>query len=164
MVVLRAPADGNVGVVVGGGSGHLPLRFLVGVDQRETIPRLIEYVATFAAAGRGIARVVHVVDHDRSGLELETADEARDLVDEAVFMLRMAGIGANGVVRHGRMDRIGFLLVDEASLWQADAIVLSARRATGWRRLLGRGVREQVLRRSSFSTILVPTARGRHPV
>jgi nucleotide-binding universal stress UspA family protein len=135
---------------------NLPQRFLVALDERATIPALAGYVARVAAEGRAIVRVVHIVDHaPPSGLTLETRDEAASLVEEAVFALRMAGVGAHGAVRHSRLGRVGLKLLEEASNWSADAIVLGARRAVGWQRLLSRGVREQVLRRSTIVTVLV---------
>jgi nucleotide-binding universal stress UspA family protein len=125
---------------------------LLGVDERATIPHLVAYVATLGAQGRAVARVVHVIEHAvQGGLALETFEEASSLVEETVFELRMAGIGANGTVRRARLRRIGPSLVQEASRWSADAIVLMGPR----RRLFGWGVREQVLRGSGATTVLV---------
>jgi len=98
-------------------------------------PDLATYVATVGAESRVTARVVHVVEHAfPSGFAIETVGEAKNLVQEAAFMLQMAGIGAEGIVRHGRLDRIGIVLLEEAANWHADAIVLRARRAIGWQR------------------------------
>jgi hypothetical protein len=81
--------------------------------------------------------------------------EASALVEEAIFTLRMSGVGAEGIVRNGRVDQIAGILLEEGSAWRAHAIVLAARRTSGVRRLLGRGVREQLLRKSSMTTVLV---------
>ena len=166
--MVRAPKDGSADDVIRFGAGdRLPLRLLVGVDEEATIPDLATYVATVGAESRVTARVVHVVEHAfPSGFAIETVGEAKNLVQEAAFMLQMAGIGAEGIVRHGRLDRIGIVLLEEAANWHADAIVLRARRAIGWQRLFGRGVREQVLKRSRMTTVLVscqipPVRRGR---
>jgi nucleotide-binding universal stress UspA family protein len=167
--VVSASRDGDADDVIRvGGGDRLPLRFLVGVDEQATIPDLITYVATVGAEGRAIARVVHVVEHAfPSGFAIETVGEAKNLVEEAAFMLQMAGIGAEGIVRHGRVSRIGIVLLEEAANWHADAIVLRARRAIGWQRLFGWGVREQVLKRSRVTTVLVsrqiPPVRRRLP-
>ena len=136
----------------GGDDDRPPLRLLLGVDERATIDHLVVYVGTFGAQGRAVARVVHVIEQAaQSGLALETFEEASNLVEETVFELRMAGIGADGIVRRHRLRRIGDSLLQEASNWRADAIVLMAPR----RRFFGWGVREQVLRRSRGTTVLV---------
>jgi nucleotide-binding universal stress UspA family protein len=134
-----------------------PLRVLIGLDDREGGAHLLAYAKVLDRAGNVIARIVHVVEHVTvmGGPVIETPEEALALVDEAVFSLRMAGVGASGIVRHGRVNRIATVLLDEAASWQADTIVLSGRRTRGWRAISGRGVREQVLRRSSIPTTLV---------
>jgi nucleotide-binding universal stress UspA family protein len=92
---------------------------------------------------------------------IETEEEAGSLVEAAVFSLRMAGIGASGAVRHGRVNRIAAVILDDATTWRADTIVVSGRRTQGLRRLTGRGVREQLVRRSTIPTALVSSpARG----
>jgi nucleotide-binding universal stress UspA family protein len=149
--------DLDQGLSAATNAGHLPLRFLVGVDEAATLPDLTTYLGSVGAHGRAVARVVHVVE--LVGLpasrSLESAKEASGLVEEAIFLLRMSGVGAEGVVRNGPVDRIAQILLEEGSAWNADAIVLRARRTSGLRRLLGRGVREEVLRRSRMTTVLV---------
>jgi nucleotide-binding universal stress UspA family protein len=139
------------------GAGRLPMRFLIGVDERASIPDLAAYVGTVGSNGRVIARVVHVIEllGRPGGLAIKSVEEASDLVDEASFLLRMNGIGADGMVRHGRPNRTGLVLLEEATNWRADAVVLLARRSGAWRRFLGPGVREQVLRESRITTVLV---------
>jgi nucleotide-binding universal stress UspA family protein len=127
------------------------------LDERATIPDLVAYVGTVGANGRAIARVVHVVElaGRPGGLTTESVEKAWDLIDEAVFLLRMSGVGADGIVRQGRVDRVGLVLLEEVAKWQADAVILRGRRGRAWRRLLGSGVREQVLRQSRIPTVLV---------
>jgi len=134
-----------------------PLRVLIGLDDMEGGAHLLAYAKLLDRAGNAIARVLHVVEHVTvmGGPVIETPEEAVALVDEAVFSLRMAGVGASGTVRHGRVNRIATVLLDGAASWQADTVVLSGRRTRGWRAISGRGVREQVLRRSSIPTTLV---------
>ena len=153
--------DRSGGSIDGGASvddgGRIPLRFLVGVASRATIPDLVAYVGTAGANGRAIARVVHVavLAGRRDRLAMESVEEASDVIDEAVFLLRLSGVGADGIVRHGPIDRIGLVLLEEAAKWHADAVILRGRRGRSWRRLLGPGVREQVLRQSITTTVLV---------
>jgi nucleotide-binding universal stress UspA family protein len=57
---------------------------------------------------------------------LETTADAKVLVDEAVVRLRAAGVGADGRSRSARTEDVGVRIVEEASLWQCDAIVLGS--------------------------------------
>ena len=134
-----------------------PMRVLVGLDDKPRAAHLLSYVQLLGRTSALIARVVHVVGHvtPRGGSVTETRGDAATLVDEAVFVLRMAGIGTSGTVRHGRVNRIAAVLLDEAARWQADMVILSGRRSSGWQRLFGRGVREQILRRSLRPIVLV---------
>jgi nucleotide-binding universal stress UspA family protein len=134
-----------------------PLRFLVGLDEQATLLDLVTYVGSVGVHGRVVARVVHVIEQTGSpaSVSLESVEEASALVDEATFALRMSGVGAEGTVRRGRVDQVADILLQEGSAWHADAIVLAARRNSGVRRLLGRGVREHVLRQSGMATVLV---------
>jgi nucleotide-binding universal stress UspA family protein len=133
------------------------LRFVLGVDERVNLADLVNYVGKVGADGRVIAHVVHVVElvGRSGGLTRATIDDTSALIDEAVFLLQMAGIATDGIVRHGRPSRVGLVLLEEASTWRADAIVLRARRASGRQHLRAPGVREQVLRRSRIVTMLV---------
>jgi nucleotide-binding universal stress UspA family protein len=154
-MTIRPHDDG--GFVPPAGGGGIQLRLLVGLDERESIRDLVAYVQSIATGGQAVARVVHVIDHAfPSGFTLETPEEARDLVDEAVFELQMAGVGAEPVVRHSRMGRVGLTIVGEASQWAADRIVLGGRRG----HLFGSRVREQVLRRAPDATVIAPTIPG----
>jgi nucleotide-binding universal stress UspA family protein len=151
----RHPVEHDFGIL--GNADRGPLRFLVGLDEWATLPDLVSYVGSAGAHGRVVARVVHVVEliGFPTGFSLESVGEASALVEEGTFLMRMSGVGAEGVVRNARVDRIARVLLEEGLAWHADAIVLGARRSSGARRLLGRGVREQVLRRSSMTTVLV---------
>jgi hypothetical protein len=133
------------------------MHVLIGLTDNDRDNHLLAYAQLLANSGDVIVRILHVVERVAllGGPALETLEEAAAVVDEAVFSLRMAGVGASGTVRRGRVNRIATVLLDEAATWQADTIVLSGRRTRGWRAILGRGVREQVLRRSSIPTTLV---------
>lgn len=90
---------------------------------------------------------------------LETADEAWDVVNEAVFELRMAGVGASGEVRRSRLGHVGEAIVAEAAAWRADAIVLGAGRSTFLARLpWRRTVIDRVRYGASVPVIVAPAA------
>jgi nucleotide-binding universal stress UspA family protein len=149
-------------------SSPLPPRVVIGFDDGTHDAHLITYVASLGVRRDQVARVVHVVEHSPypGSLLLDGAEEARSFVDEAVFVLRMAGVGASGVVRHAPPSRIARVLTEEASSWGADSIIVSARRPRCWRAPFGRGVRERLLRRSSYPIVLVspryPSEPPRH--
>jgi nucleotide-binding universal stress UspA family protein len=137
------------------------MRVLIGFSDTEADNHLLAYVRLLANSGDVIVRILHVAERvTRLGPPaFETPEEASALVEEAVFSLRMLGVGASGVVREGSVNKIAIVLLAEAASWQADAIVLSGRRTRGWRATSGRGVREQVLRRSSIpATLVAPPA------
>jgi nucleotide-binding universal stress UspA family protein len=136
---------------------HAPLRFLVALCQRSELADLASYIAIAGAGGRGIARVVHVVGFGGSARSPvpESAAHASALIEEAVFTLQLAGIGASGTVRHASLQGIGPVLIDEARNWRADAIVMRAPRPRRWHRFFGHGVLQQVLHRSTIATVLV---------
>jgi nucleotide-binding universal stress UspA family protein len=138
-------------------AGTEPTRYLVGLRDTSELADLVAYISSVGANGRGIALVVHVVElvGRRDRLALEALPEAARIVDEAVFALRLAGIDTSGTVSHASLPRIGPILIEEASRWRANVIVLHARRRRRWRHLVGHGVREKVLRRSTATTVLV---------
>ena len=134
-----------------------PMRVLLALDDKADAAHLLSYVQLLGRTSALIVRVVRVIEQvtPRSGPVTETRGEVAPSVDEAVFALRMAGIGTSGAVRHGSVNRIAAVLLDEAARWQADMVILSGRRSSGVQRLFGRGVREQVLRYSLRPTVLV---------
>jgi nucleotide-binding universal stress UspA family protein len=138
------------------------MRILVGLESREEV-HLLAYVRLLGRTGEVIVRVLHVIEYITvmGGPMIETEEEARSLVEAAVFSLRMADIAVSGAVRYGRVNRIAAVILDDATTWQTDTIVVSGRRSYGLRRLTGRGVREQLVRRSMIPTALVSSpARG----
>lgn len=88
----------------------------------------MENVAELARrAGVSEARVLHLVPREIAGgrrFTLETDSEATDVVEAAVFELRMAGIASSGMVSHVLVGRVAQAIVDEALEWGADLIVL----------------------------------------
>jgi hypothetical protein len=140
-----------------------PLRALIGVNDVVDDAHLLSYIETLGSRRTVVARVVHVVEHGPypGSLSLETPEEAHAVVDEAVFVIRMAGIGADGVVHHALINRIARSILVEGSSWCADCIVVSARRPRCQLAPFGRGVRERLVRKSSIPIVLVsPRSRS----
>lgn len=91
-------------------------------------------------------------------LPLENPDEAALLVHEAVRSLQWLGVTADGRSCSVLQEHVARRIVEEASLWECQAIVLGSRRLHGVARLSGRGVREHILRMSSLPVLVAPMA------
>ena len=133
-------------------------KVFVAIDQREIRHSVIAFASRLAAGTSTVVRVFHGIEFVGPGCAapLETRDEAERVVEEAVFRLRMAGVGAAGFVRPCFNRDLGRMIVDEANHWGADAIVVGGRQGRGPGRVLGHGIRERVLRRSSLPVTVAP--------
>jgi nucleotide-binding universal stress UspA family protein len=128
------------------------------MDQYEYGQTALQFTAGLAAATGSDVRVLHV--RELSGLArvppMETPDEAQSLVDEAVFSLQLAGVGAEGTACSLPEDHIARRIVEESLYWACDAIILGTRRLRGMSRVSGRGVRDRVLRLSPLAVVAAP--------
>jgi nucleotide-binding universal stress UspA family protein len=134
-------------------------RLLLALDQFEsgqTARRTTERLALSTGAE---VRVIHVRQLSKWARvpPLETPVDANSLVDEAIFSLRLVGIGAEGRACSFPEDQVARRIVEESMYWMCDAIVLGSRRLHGMYRMTGRGVRDQVLRLSVLPVIVAPT-------
>ena len=91
-------------------------RLLVAIYRVDLDRQPLEVTAALATACGAVVRVLHVREGDCThGLRyLETSDEAYDVVDEAVFYLRMAGVGASGQVVRAPVGRVADAIDQEA--------------------------------------------------
>jgi Universal stress protein family len=109
------------------------------------------------------ARVLHLNLRESirgQRFSLETDSSASYVVEATVFELRMAGIGASGLVGHAPFDRAAEAIVADATEWGADLIVLGfPRRRELLTRLFG-SVTLRVLQHAPCP-VLVPSAAGR---
>ncbi len=135
-------------------------RLLLAIDQFESGRQALGLAAQLAAETRAEVRVLHVRELSTNVRvpPWETPAEAKLLVDEAVFCLRLAGVGAEGRACSVRGDHVARRIVQEASEWRCHAIVLGSRRLRGIDRLSGHGVRERVLRLSRLPVITAPSS------
>jgi nucleotide-binding universal stress UspA family protein len=134
-------------------------RLLLAIDQFESGQTALKFTAGLAASTGANVQVMHVRELSRAARvpPLETPAEADALVDEAVFSLRMAGIGADGRACSFPQDQVPRRIVEESTNWMCDAIVLGTRRLHGISRLSARGVRERVIRLSALPVVAAPT-------
>jgi nucleotide-binding universal stress UspA family protein len=134
-------------------------RLLFAIDGYESGQTALTFTAGLAIATGADVRVTHVRELSRLARvpPLESQADAVALVDEAVFSLRLAGVGAEGRACSFPTDQVAFRIVEESMYWMCDAIVLGTRRLHGVNRLSGRGVRDRVLRLSVLPVVAAPT-------
>jgi nucleotide-binding universal stress UspA family protein len=134
-------------------------RLLLAIDQFESGQTALKFTAGLAVSTGAEVQVMHVRELSRAArvLPLETPAEADSVVDEAVFSLRMVGVGADGRACSFPQDQVPRRIVEESMTWKCDAIVLGTRRLHGVSRLSARGVREHVIRLSLLPVVAAPT-------
>jgi nucleotide-binding universal stress UspA family protein len=132
-------------------------RVLLAVDGSDAGPVAISFTMALAPPGAAV-HVVHVNQYQLGGrgLTVETGDEARGPVHDAVADLLAARLRATGVVCTSTSFGVAERIVAEAERWAADAIVVGSRRHRGCRRLLGQGVRARVIRLSQLPVLTAP--------
>lgn len=133
-------------------------RLLVAIDQRGSRRPLIELTTQLANETDTCVHVLHVIEFAGRGCAapMETPSEAERVVEQAVFELRMAGIGSDGTTRAALRTDVSSLIVDTARRWGSHVIVLGTSGRQGLGRLLGHGVRERVIRKSSVPVLVAP--------
>jgi nucleotide-binding universal stress UspA family protein len=115
-------------------------------------------------AGASEARVLHLNLREIDGgrrFTLETESAAGEVVEAAVFELRMAGIASSGLVSHALVGRVAQAIVAEATEWEADLIVLGSGRGEFATRLFG-SVTLRVLEHAPCPVLVAsPAGKGR---
>jgi len=137
-------------------------RLLCAIGQFESDQTALGLAASVASANESSVRVLHIRELSKMArvIPLETPDQAEELVRDAVDSLRMLGIAAAGRSCSALEDHVARRIVDEARLWESQAIILGSRRLRGIDRLSGRGVRERILRASLLPVLVGPRADG----
>ena len=134
-------------------------RLLFALDQFESGQTALGFVTELASTHGCDVRVLHIREFSKLARvpPIETPADAEQLVADAVFHLRMSGVGAGGRARPSLREHVPHRIVEEAMFWECDAIVLGSRRLHGFERLSAQGVRERVLRLSELPLIIAPT-------
>ena len=135
-------------------------RLLCAIDQFESGQKALAFVAGVALANKSGVRVFHVRELSKMArvLPLETPFEAEELVQDAVQILKVLGVAAEGESCSALDDHVAKRIVDEALCWECQGIVIGSRRLHGIGRLSSRGVRERILRKSSLPLLVAPAA------
>ena len=135
-------------------------QLLLAIDETEAGQAAVDFTIGFAARSHGQVTVLHVRELPASSRvpPLESLDHARSLVEESVARLNQAGVPADGIIYSAREPSVARCIVDTADERWCNGIVLGSFRLRGIRRLSGRKIREQVMRRSTLPVIVAPPA------
>jgi len=101
-------------------------RVLIAVADTSQVENAVELARR---TGASEARVLHLNPREIAGgrrFTLETESAAAEVVEAAVFELRMAGIASSGLVSHALVGRVAQAIVAGAIEWGADLIVLGS--------------------------------------
>ena len=137
-------------------------RLLCAIDEFESGQTALDFVAGIASENDASVRVLHIREVPKMArvLPLESPAEAEELVRDAVSSLRMRGIAAAGRSCSVFQEQVAGRVVNEAVLWECQAIVLGSRRLRGLSRFSGSGVRERILRSSCLPVLVAPAAES----
>ena len=145
-------------------------RILVAVDGSETSKHALEHAITLAKSLSATLRMVHVVDMNWLPLGPEIAidtktiakarrsagekviEAVREIADKAEFEAEAELKETETPTQH-----VAEAIVNEASSWPADVVVLGTHGRRGVQRFLLGSVAEQTARRSSVPVLLVPS-------
>lgn len=141
-------------------------RILLAVGDYEQAESLLKLVKGIRTEGVTEVRALHLRLHELAGMRpfafaRESREDATLAAQATAFELRMAGIGASSVVGDAYFDRVAEAIIDEATRFAADLIVLgSPRRRELAARVFG-SVTQRVLQRSPCP-VLVASRDVRH--
>jgi len=114
-------------------------------------------LGTAVARDRGArVRVVHATErqvYGRGSFDLESPEEARQLVESVLCEVRREGVEASGHVVRTLVGHVPEAILSEAADVGADEIVVGAKRHGG---LFRRGTAERLLRRSWVPVLVAP--------
>jgi nucleotide-binding universal stress UspA family protein len=133
-------------------------RFLAAVDRSVSATTSLDY--TVATARRQAASVHVLFVNTRrirwGGHQLLSRPAAEAVVTSAMEQLADAGVETTGSVAWASGLDVARVIVDVADQQGCDTIVLGSQRRRWLARLLGRGIREQVISRSPLPVIAAP--------
>lgn len=142
-------------------------RILVALDGSETARHGLETAIRLAREGDGRLLLLHVMeeplplaingDWTLPTIPLETHRQAgARLLEDALATCREAGVEAETQLLEAAGRRIGPLISETASAWQADLIVTGTHGRRGLDRLLLGSVAEGILRTARTPVLLLP--------
>jgi nucleotide-binding universal stress UspA family protein len=144
------------------GGGPVGRRIFVPVrspDESAEALAVAAYVWSNSVSAR--LRLVHVRMYDPpiprspSRFYLESATEARALLDEALLILWGNGAQATTAVMDAPRQRVGAAIARQAAAWGADVIVLTRRRRPAISRAVLGSIADEVMRRATCPVLTV---------
>ena len=106
-------------------------RLLVAVDHSEVSERVLSAAQELAQLSQGEIWVLHVREREALGrggvVDIETADEAQQTVDDAVQELTRAGVKAHGEIRRTIYGYAAREIVDSAAEHDAGTIIMGSK-------------------------------------
>lgn len=130
-------------------------QIVLAVDASDHSRRAIRIATDIAKRYGSRVTVLHAVELEYGELfESETAEEAHDLVDEVVRILKDEGIRARGEIRHTPVGEAANAIISATKDEQADLIVIGSRPASNLGGLLIGSVAQEVVQ-SSDRPVLV---------
>jgi nucleotide-binding universal stress UspA family protein len=139
-------------------AGHSLTTVLVAVGGSGDQTTVVKLGAAVARDYGARVCVVHATERQVSGrasFDLETPEEAREIVENAMSDVRRQGVATSGYIVLTSVGHVPDAILQKAADVGADEIIVGAKSHGG--RLL-RGKAERLLRRSPYSWLLAPAS------
>lgn len=133
-------------------------RILLAVDGSEHSARAVPVAGDLARRYSGEVLVLHVREHEvtwGADIDVETADEARELVDDVVRTLKDEGTNVRGEVVRVPLGQTPRAILDIARDENVGLIVMGTRGLSDWGRLLMGSVAHKVVHLAEVPVLVV---------
>jgi nucleotide-binding universal stress UspA family protein len=133
-------------------------KILLAVDGSEHSAKAVDVAGDLAQRYDGEVVVLHVREHEitwGADIDIETAAEARSLVDGVVRRLKDAGVNVRGEVVRVPLGQIPRAILDMTAEEGAGLIVMGTRGLSDWGRLLMGSVAHKVVHLAEVPVLVV---------
>lgn len=133
-------------------------KILLAVDGSEHSAKAVDVAGDLARRYEGEVIVLHVREHEitwGADIDIETATEARALVDGVVRQLKDAGVNARGEVVRVPLGQTPRAILDMTREEGAGLIVMGTRGLSDWGRLLMGSVAHKVVHLAEVPVLVV---------
>jgi nucleotide-binding universal stress UspA family protein len=144
-------------------------RILVATDGSKTATMAVDEACKLASGSEARLRIVHVVDspyayadawYPAGGVDADAVDRTwrragQAILDQAATQARAAGAAVETALLQRQGQRVSRAVVDEATRWGADVIVIGSHGRQGPEELLIGSVAEGVARAAGVPVLLV---------
>jgi nucleotide-binding universal stress UspA family protein len=139
-------------------------KILVAIDDFDQSHGVLDLVKGVAAEGITEVHALHCRLRELSGYSWyarESRNEASFQAEAAVFDLRMSGLAAGAQVRYAFVDRVAQAILDEATDFGADLIVLGPPKRREFAARMFGSITQRVVQRARCPVIIAPRAPGK---